>query len=156
MNELRTWLDHTVYKVYRNEARYWEAAVLLPTSQTPTIFNGEETSTATVKQIKETYGENAERLLEVKFQEEVARRITHSEQMLAMLKDNLTGQDLSGWHVYGSILRPMTGIKIDGTEFLNGNGARYAQYEIYTYVVAREPLDAKTIEHYTLVTISHP
>lgn len=57
MNELRTWLDHTVYKVYRNEARYWEAAVLLPMSQTPTIFNGEETSTATVKQIKETYGE---------------------------------------------------------------------------------------------------
>lgn len=92
----------------------------------------------------------------MKFQEKVARRITHSEQMLAMLKDNWTGQDLSGWHVYGSILRPMTGIKIDGTVFLNGNGARYAQYEIYTHVVAREPLDAKTREHYTLVTISHP
>lgn len=156
MNEPRIWLDHTVYKVYRNKARHWEAAILLPTGQTPTTFSCEDTSTLTVKQVKETYGESAEQLSEARFQVELERRITHSSEMLAMLKDNWTGQDLSDWHVYGSILRPMTGIRIDGAVYLNGNGARYYQYEIYTYVVAPEPLDAGTIEHYTLVTVSHP
>jgi hypothetical protein len=156
MNGQRIWLDHPVYQVYRNEARYWEVAILLPTSQTPIILIGEETSASTVKQIKATYGESAERLPEVKFQEEVERRTTHSEEMLALLKDNWTGQDLRDWHVYGSILRPMMGITIEGTVYLNGNGARYHQYGIYTYVVAKEPLDARTREHYTLVTISHP
>lgn len=156
MNEQRTWLDYPVYHVYRNEARYWESAILLPTSQTPVTLGGEETSTATVMQVKGAYGENVKRLSAVQFQEEVARRITHTPEMLELLKNNWTGQDLRGWHVYGSILRPMTGIKIDGTVFLNGNGARYGQYEVYTYVVAKEPLDAQTIEHYTLVAVSHP
>jgi hypothetical protein len=155
MNE-RTWLDHTVYKIYRNEVRCWEAAILLPTSQVPTILSGEKTPGETVERIKEAYGESAARLPEVKFQEELERRITHSPEMLAILKNNWTGQDLSGWHVYGSILRPMAGIKIEGTVFLNGNGARYNQYTIYEYVVAREPLDVRTREHYTLVTVSHP
>jgi hypothetical protein len=131
-------------------------AILVPTRQTPTILTGGETSVLTVKQVKETYGESAERLPAVKFQEEVERRTTHSEEMRSLLKDNWTGQDLSSWHVYGSIHRPMAGIKIDGTVFLNGNGARDQQHEVYTYVVAREPLDARTIEHYTLVTVSHP
>lgn len=156
MNEPRTWSDRTVYKVYRNEARHWEAAILSPSSQTPTTFSGADTRESTVKQVEETYGKSAERLSEVKFQEEIARRITHSSEMLAMLKDNWTGQDLSDRHVYGSVLRPMTGIKIDGAVYLNGNGAKYYQYEIYTYVVACEPLDAETTEHYTLVTVSHP
>lgn len=155
MNE-QGWLDHTVYKIYRNEARLWEAAILLPTSQVPTIQNGEKTPRETVEWIKEVYGESAARLSEGNFQEELERRITHSPEMLAMLKNNWTGQDLSEWHVYGSILRPMTGIKIDGTIFLNGNGSRYNQYTIYEYVVAREPLDARTREHYTLVIVSHP
>ncbi len=79
---------------------------------------------------------------------------------MALLKSNWTERDLSGWHVYGSILRPMTGIRIDGTVYLNGNGARHegrgGRYEIYTYVVSKEPLDAGTIKHYTLVEVSHP
>ena len=105
----RTWLDHPVYHMYRNASRYWEAAILLPTSQTPVILNGEETSTATVKQVKARYGESAERWSEVKFQEEIERRTTHTEEMLALLKDNWTGQDLSGWHV--DLLRFWRGLK---------------------------------------------
>jgi hypothetical protein len=160
MDEQKTWVDHPVYHVYRNEACYWEAAILLPKSQTPITLNGEETSTATVNLVKATYGESAERLSTMEFQEEATRRITHTPEMLELLKNNWTGRDLTGWHVYGSILRPMTGIIIEGTVFLNGNGARYegngGRYEIYTYVVAKEPLDAGTIKHYTLVGVSHP
>jgi hypothetical protein len=157
MNE-RAWLDHTVYKVSRNNKTHlWEAAILLPTTQEPTILGGEKTPGETVGQIKKVYGENAERLPEVKFQEELERRMTHSPEMLKMLKNNWTGQDLSDWHVYGSILRPMTGITIDGAIYLNGNGARYQEhYEVYTYVVVQQPLDEKIKQHYTLVTISHP
>lgn len=150
---------YPVYKVYRNTAGNgpWEVAVLMPTDVEPTIitFHDAETSTAAVKAVKERY-DGAVRLTEYFFQQEVEARIKHTPEMLAMLEDNWTGQDLSKWHVYGSILRPMSGIRIDNTVYLNGNGARYQQYEIYTYVVAQEPLDERTIEHYTLVTISHP
>ena len=113
-----------------------------------------------MKKVKETYGENAEQLSGVQFQEEVTRRITHTSEILELLKNNWTGQDLRSWHVYGSILRPMTGVRIEGAVFLNGNGARYGvngvRYEIYTYVVAKNPLDAGTIKRYTLVEVSHP
>lgn len=157
MNTRRTWLEYPVYKVYRNPEGYWEAAILLPTIQTPTIFNGEETFALTLKQIKDTCGENSIIMSEKMFQEEVVRRTTHSDTMLAMLKDNWTGKDLSAWHVYGSISRPMDGIRIDGTVFLKGNGAKYQdRYEIYEYVVAQTLLDASIIVHYNLVIISHP
>ncbi|MBA2681104.1 MAG: hypothetical protein H0U76_22240 [Ktedonobacteraceae bacterium] len=156
MNQ-RTWLDHTVYRVNRNERTgNWEATILLPTSQVPMLLTGEKTSVLTVEKVRELYGESADRLPYDQFQAEVERRITHSEEMLVLLKNNWTGQDLSGWHVYGSIQRPMAGIKIEGTIFLNGNGAKYNQYTIYEYVVAREPLDARTIKHYTLIAVSHP
>ena len=160
MNEQKIWLDHPVYHMYWNEAHYWEAAVLLPASQTSIILNGEETSTATENLVKATCGESSERLSTVQFQEEASRRITHTPVMLELLGNNWTGKDLRSWHVYGSILRPMMGIRIDGTVFLNGNGARHevngGKYEIYTYVVAKEPLDVGTINHYTLVEVSHP
>ena len=147
---------YSVYKVYRNQqSGYWEVAMLTPDSVTPEIFPGEETTTATVKAVKERY-EGAMRLTEYFFQKEVEARTTHTPEMLDLLVDNWTGQDLSAWHVYGSILRPMNGIRIDNTVFLNGNHARYQQYEIYTYVVSPEPLDEQIMEHYTLVTISHP
>ncbi|GCE32001.1 hypothetical protein KDA_74850 [Dictyobacter alpinus] len=159
MNE-RIWLDHVVYKVYRNEALVWEVSMLLPTSQVPITLSGEKTPGEIVDKVKGTYGESARRLSEQKFQEEVARRITHSSEMRALLKENVTGQDLSNWHVYASILRPMVGISIDGAIYLNGNGATYqghqGHYEIYTYVVVQHPLDETIIERYTLVPISHP
>ncbi|HEU5376889.1 MAG TPA: hypothetical protein VFV38_15745 [Ktedonobacteraceae bacterium] len=160
MNEQKPWLDHTVYRVYRNEAGSWEAVILVPTSQTPIIFTGEETPEATVKQVEGTHGGNAEQLAEEEFQAEITRRTSHTPEMLALLRSNWTERDLSEWHVYGSILRPMTGIRIEGTVYLNGNGARYegcgGRYEIYTYVVSKEPLAAETLKHYTLVEISHP
>ncbi len=156
MNQQRTWLDHTVYKVYQNRDRSWEAAILVPTNQEPAFLKGLSSPSLTVKKVEEAHGESAERLSEAKFQEELERRRTHSPEMLAMLKQNWTGEDLSGWHVYASVLRPMMGIKIEGTVFLNGNGAKYEGYEIYTYVVSKEPLDARTREQYSLVTISHP
>ena len=156
MNE-RTWLDHPVYRVNRNKRTGdWEAAILLPESQEPMLLSGEKTSVLMVEKVRALYGERADRLPYDQFQAEVERRITHSAEMLVLLKNNWTSQDLSGWHVYASILRPMAGIRIEGTFFLNGNGAKYNQYTIYEYVVAREPLDARTIEHYTLVPISHP
>ena len=155
MNENRTWLDHTVYRVYRNEVWYWEAAILLPSSHTPTLLKGEDSWALTMQQVKETYGEDAVRLSEGKFQQELERRRLHTPEMLTLLKNNWTERDLSTWHVYGAF-RPMTGISIAGTVFLNGNGAKYDQTEIYTYVTAQEPLDAITKEHYSLVTISHP
>ena len=153
--EQKQWLDHTVYRVYRNDASYWEAAILQPKSTTMSIFPGDDTGTLTAQSVRERYGENAERLTEATFQREMNRRLTHTPEMLTLLKENWTG-DLSTWHVYGSILRPMSGISIPGTVYLNGGGARYEHYEIHTYVVSPEPLDERTIEHYTLVTISHP
>lgn len=148
---------HPVYMVRRKETFpcNWEVSILLPTDREPTIIPGEETAQATVNAVKEQY-EGAVRLTEYFFQQEVEKRRKHTPEMLAMLQDNWTGNDLSDWHVYGSILRPMSGIKIDGTVYLNGNGAKYQQYTIHTYVVSPEPLDERTIEHYTLVTISHP
>lgn len=152
---MKEWLVHTVYRVYRNDAGYWEALVLQPKSTTASIFPGDDTGGETTQSVRERYGENAERLTEVKFQQELDRRLTHTPEMLKLLKENWTG-DLSAWHVYGSILRPMIGISIPSTVLLNGGGAKYQQYEIYDYVVSPEPLDQRTIERYTLVTISHP
>lgn len=154
----RTWLDHTVYRVHYNERTgECEAMLLLPTSQEPQFFPGEETAARLEEKLRAIYGESAVRLPDDQFRREEERRITHSAEMLALLRDNWTGQDLSGWHVYGSILRPMMGIRIEGTVYLNGNGARYHNRQmIYEYVVARSPLDARTLEHFTLVLVSHP
>jgi len=155
MSEQKIWLDHTVYRVYRNDANYWEAAILQPKKTTASIFPGDDTGAETAQAVRERYGENAERLTEEKFQQELERRLTHTPEMLKLLKEIWTG-DLRTWHVYGSILRPMIGISIPGTVYLNGNGAKYQGYDIHDYVVSPEPLDGATIEHYTLVTVSHP
>jgi hypothetical protein len=156
MNEVRIWAEHPFYNVRRNAAYAWEAVVLPAADQTPIILPGKETLPFTVAMVKATYGEDAERLPEAEFQTEMSRRITHSESMLARLRDNWTGQNLSEWHVYASILRPMFGIRVEGAVFLNGDGAKYEQYTIHTYVVSREPLDEAILKHLTLVPISHP
>lgn len=153
----KQWLDHTVYKVYRDEqSRCWEAAILTPSSNKAEIFKPfEETAIDTVSAVRQKYAPCV-RLTDYFFQMELEKRTTHTPEMLALLRDNWTGEDLSDWYVYASILRPMSGISIADTHYLPGNSATYQQWTIHTYVVAFEELSAHTIEQYDLVFISRP
>ncbi len=149
-------MEHTIFKVYKNDANYLEAAILTPKSGAkPTTFNGWDTLEEMIAQVKRDYGEDAERVPARIFQQEIERRTVHTPAMLAMLADTYAG-DLRECWVYGSILRPMSGIVIEGATYLNGNGAKYKGWKIHEYVVMPGALDKATIEHYDLVFISHP
>jgi len=149
-------MEHTIFKIYKNDAGYLEAAILTPKSGAKqTIFKGLDTVEEMVAQVKQDYGQDAERVPVRIFQQEIERRTTHTPEMLALLEDTYAGNLQECW-VYGSILRPMSGIVIEGTTYLNGNGAKVNGWKIHEYVVTPGTLDTAVIEHYDLVFVSHP
>lgn len=149
-------MEHTIFKIYKNDANYLEAAILTPKSGAkPNLFSCWDTIEEMIAQVKADYGQDAERVPARIFQQEIERRTVHTPAMLAMLEDTYAG-DLRGCWVYGSILRTMSGIVIEGATYLNGNGAKVNGWRIHDYVVTPGALDERTIEHYDLVFISHP
>jgi hypothetical protein len=149
-------MDKTIFKVYKNDANYLEAAILTSKSGTKVVtFNGWDTVDEMIAQMKQDYGQDAERVPSRIFQQEIERRTTHTPEMLALLEDTYAGNLQECW-VYGSILRPMSGIVIEGATYLNGNGAKYQGWKIHDYVVTPGELEKSVIEHYDLAFVSHP
>ena len=82
---------------------------------------------------------------------------THSPEMLELLQkqSEFYERDMTSWHVYGSLLRPMSAswARLGDALFILSD-KRATNY--HSYVVVPEPLSRATIEHYDLVFISHP
>jgi hypothetical protein len=144
----------TIYQLTRESDGYFIAYILSLKSRKPSTMSGYETQVEFDTAVKEHYGVDTVRVPKKAFWEEVERRSVHTPEMLAVLRDSYMG-DLTGYHVYGAPMRPMSGswARIDGAVFINADKSTTGYH---TYVVVPELLDRDTIERYELRFVSGP
>lgn len=107
------------------------------------------------------YNGKAKIVTKAAFQAEVERRQVHSDQILALLKqqEGIYGFSVERYYVYGSLSRPMSGTGAtwglpDSTVIINT--IDHATTGFHSYVVAPEKLDKEKIEHLNLQFVSGP
>jgi hypothetical protein len=95
--------------------------------------------------------------LSAQFQEEREKRLTHTPEVVALLKrdGDLLGEDLSKYFVYGSFNRPMdsTWARIQGAVYIQTDKWKTGYH---TYVAVPELLENETVARYELRFVSGP
>ena len=148
-----------IFTAKRDESQYLYALVLLANSSSPTEFRdgGFEDMQDLRERVRHCYGEEAVFMPPSKFQLELVQRQTHTPEMVALLAQNgeLLGQDITSYLVYGSPMRPMSGMwaRIDGAVFIQSDKQ---QSGYHSYVAVPQLLNAEVAEKYELEFVSRP
>jgi hypothetical protein len=148
-----------IFTARRDESQYLYALVLAVNSSSPTEFRdgGFEDIQDLKERVCHHYGDDAVFMPPSKFQSELAQRQVHTPELVALLGQNgeLLGQDITLYIVYGSPMRPMSGIwaRIDGAVFIQSDKQ---QSGYHTYVAVPQLLDAEVTEQYELEFVSRP
>jgi len=118
-------------------------------------YEGYDNARELHENMKENLG--AVRLKNADFQEELERRLTHTPEMVDLLKKQgeLLGQDLSQYIIYGSY-RPVSASWARVHEQAVYIQVDPASTGYHTYVAVPARLDVETIENYELQFVSHP
>lgn len=148
----------TIFTIKRDDDGYLYSLVLTEKSSKPTSMRGAQTVAELKEMVLQDYGQDAQFVPGRAFREEMESRLIHTDEMLALLEQESEargGFDLTKFLVYGSALRPVSGIwmRIPDAAFIQVDKAATGYH---TYVVVPVPLCQGEVDRYELSFVSGP